>query len=160
MPRRRRQTNKSRRFISLLTPILTHYIKEYRAAFFFGQGEREGGRERNWHYPAARKKGINAADLRGPRLSIFRATVREKQLHNVTSAQREQHLKEREAKKAPLVFSEGLGQWTPSRADTLTAKRFDCGTADLGSVYEPVRRGSLRLGRGFGMTSDARTVVS
>ena len=42
---------------------------------------------RNWHYPAARRKGINATLLHGPRLSIFRATVREKQLHDVTSEQ-------------------------------------------------------------------------
>lgn len=49
--RGRRQTNKSCRFISLLTPILTHYIKQYWAAMFFWPDESELGIT-----PAAREK--------------------------------------------------------------------------------------------------------
>jgi len=46
LSRWRTQTNTLCRVISILTPILTHYIKGYRARKCFGPGDRERERER------------------------------------------------------------------------------------------------------------------
>lgn len=104
-------------------------------------------RERNWHYPAARKKGINATALHGPRLSIFRATAREKQLHSVASAQHPEEmsplLRGPDSKPPPSTFTalraDLLGPLTSDQLASPRTRVWDhLGRAD-GGFHKPLQ---------------------